>query len=73
LEVKMTRKDFEIIAGIIQGLTLNPATMTLLGKEKLREEVAKEFAVGLAKTNPNFNAERFVLACDKAPCGIRVA
>lgn len=51
----MTRKDFELIADRIGGMTyLN---------ETDRATVAHDFAEILATTNPRFNRETFLKAC----------
>lgn len=53
----MTRKDFELIAGVIsnsQGLTRGGVMDTL----------AERLADALATTNPNFDRARFLKACE---------
>ena len=55
----MTRKDFELIAGVI-------ASMPEPGPDDYREfkgKLALRFAEVLKGTNPRFKAERFVRAC----------
>lgn len=49
----MTRKDFNLIAGVIERSNLDLES---------KEGLAKDFARELAGTNPNFNPERFVSA-----------
>lgn len=47
----MTRKDYELIAGVIDGLGLDRATTDL---------VADTMAAALATTNPRFDRGRFI-------------
>lgn len=49
----MTRKDFELIAGV-----LNKADD--VADQQTIEALAEMFADVLAKTNPNFNRQRFI-------------
>ena len=49
----MTRKDYELIAGILSSLDDIVDEYTLEG-------IAEAFANALEDTNPNFNAERFI-------------
>jgi len=54
----MTRRDFNLIAGVIRQL---PAQVS-------RDALARAFAAELPATNPNFNLGRFLDACEpKAP------
>lgn len=52
----MTRKDFELIAGVLK----DNRTMTL--DDGLFDFLAKKFAFALATTNPGFNRDRFLRA-----------
>lgn len=56
----MTRKDFEMIAGVIRrvGTGDHPEDWTAC-----KGRIALELAETLKSTNPRFNAERFVRAC----------
>jgi hypothetical protein len=54
--VKMERRHFEVIAGIIKGLD-----------RETRHFAAPHFAEELAATNPNFDADRFLAACGVEP------
>lgn len=56
----MSRKDYELIARIIDELPT--------GDEVDRLIIAKEFAWALAHENPRFDRERFLKAC-----GVEVA
>ncbi|MGH2619837.1 MAG: hypothetical protein ACRDHG_04620 [Anaerolineales bacterium] len=49
----MSRKDFELIAGVVRGLD-----------NIIRDHVAAEFARVLGRTNPRFDADRFLKACE---------
>lgn len=51
----MTRKDFELIATTIKALKVS---------KKARASIAQEFAQALATTNPRFDLDRFVKACE---------
>ena len=46
----MTRRDFELIAGVLRETNATP-------------EQAQAFASALAATNPRFDRERFLSAC----------
>jgi len=50
----MTRRDFNLIAGVIRQL---PSPVS-------RDALARAFAVALPATNPNFNWDRFLSACE---------
>jgi hypothetical protein len=52
----MTKRHFNLIATIIRDLPFPPKTI---------RAVAWAFAKGLKGTNPAFNAERFIPACEK--------
>jgi hypothetical protein len=53
----MQRRHFEVIAETIKGLRHEPAA-----DQPTVEMVAREFARALARTNPRFDADRFVEA-----------
>jgi hypothetical protein len=54
----MTRKDYELIAGVLKNyLRIDYGVQCVL------EELAEEFADVLATTNPLFNREKFLIAC----------
>lgn len=53
----MTRKDFELIAGVIKGQR-KPHNDT-----ETIEELAREMADALADTNDRFNRDTFLKAC----------
>lgn len=52
----MTRKDFVLIANIINHLNF---------KDENKELIAKEFADNLKATNAAFDKQRFIEACMK--------
>jgi hypothetical protein len=57
----MTRKDFELIAGVISQLS---ADFNNGGEDTVSLSiVAKELASALAGTNERFNRETFLTAC----------
>lgn len=59
----MTKKDYELIAGIISNSIY---TATKFKEEQGRgwvEHIALEFAESLATTNPRFNRDLFLKAC----------
>jgi len=53
----MTRKDFQLIATVLKSHSDSPMNRCVI------EQLALTFATELAKTNPNFNQQRFVKAC----------
>lgn len=57
----MTKKHYELIAKTIAHLRFGLGNV---GDEALRERVALEFAKALANTNPQFDPDRFVSACE---------
>lgn len=58
---KMTRKDFELIAGVISDLM---ADFNNCGSDAVSLSiVAEELADALARTNDRFNRETFLKAC----------
>ena len=63
----MTRKDYELIATILDGQTIvAPSTMAQACREQ-RDTYARAFADALARENPRFDRERFLAACGVAP------
>lgn len=52
----MTRKDFELIAGIVKEMTAQDYPQD-------RKDKAELFAQALAGTNDRFNRETFLKAC----------
>lgn len=54
----MTRKDFELIAGVIRDLHRDGIVT-----EEQRQVIASTFAVELPFTNDGFLAPRFMKAC----------
>jgi hypothetical protein len=60
----MTKKDYELIAGILKGAQNYEATFNDNEKgAKAIEAVTHTFAVILATTNPRFNEDLFLKAC----------
>ncbi len=57
-ENNMTRKDFQLIADVLSATRTSPANRMVV------KELAVTFASELAKTNPRFNKQRFVEACN---------
>lgn len=71
----MTRKDYELIARILDGqaifcppenVTGNDKTMFMLGAADQKALYVRAFANTLAKDNPRFDRERFLKACGVA-------
>ena len=56
----MTRKDFQLIADVLKASSTSPVNRMVIN------ELAVTFASELAKTNPRFNKELFIKACQKA-------
>lgn len=52
----MTKKDYELIAGVIRSIGVN-------GIESDRVDMAQAFARALEDTNPRFDRDRFLAAC----------
>ena len=58
----MTRKDFCLIADVIKEL---PSFECTQDNDVVRHSVIVErFACALASTNPRFNRQRFIAACN---------
>ena len=53
----MTRKDFQLIADVLKASSTTPMNRCVV------KDIALSFASELQKTNPRFNAKRFVEAC----------
>jgi len=53
----MSKKDFQLIANVLKAHSDSPVNSGVI------KELALSFASELAKTNPRFNAQRFVKAC----------
>ena len=56
----MTRKDFQLIADVLR------AHQDGGRNDRVVRGLAMSFAIELAKTNPRFNKELFIKACQKA-------
>jgi len=54
----MTRKDFQLIADTLRGIGNDVC------RAEQRDQIAKAFARALKDTNPSFNRNRFLAACD---------
>ena len=62
----MTKKDFELIAGILdRQLIVAPSQMAQACREQ-RDTYARAFADALARENPRFDRARFLAACGVA-------
>ena len=60
----MTRKDFQLIAETVRGLDTFSYQYNGCDMPSARWQAANDFADKLASTNPNFDRERFLSACD---------
>lgn len=67
--MKMQRQHFEAIARIIAEELPHAfdSPQWTLSNSTYRDQVARSFADVLKTTNPNFDFERFMLACDVEP------
>ena len=66
LTTKMTRQHFELIASVLnKNITDTDPKVTEVRYSgvTLSTGIAKQFAYVLAKTNPQFDAKRFLEAC----------
>lgn len=62
----MTKKDYELIATILDGQTIvAPSQMAAACREQ-RDTYARAFADALKRENPRFDRERFLRACGVA-------
>jgi hypothetical protein len=59
----VTRKDFVLIAGVIEAL----------GPSSYRAKMAEAFALRLRSTNPRFDTARFLVACGVHASSARVS
>lgn len=59
----MTRKDFELIAGVIKDANYTASKFQDTRGVGMLTHVALELADVLAGTNPAFDRERFLVAC----------
>jgi hypothetical protein len=57
----MTRKDFTLIADVLNAHHNQPGPVPVFTVQAIAVSLASE----LAKTNPRFNKERFINACLK--------
>ena len=62
----MTRRDFELIAAVVRETELTAGNADYGDCEVARGQVARAFAERLASTNPRFDRERFLSACEQA-------
>jgi hypothetical protein len=58
----MTRKDFELIARVLDSSAQSTAINPFTGKN-IYVELAEDFAKALQEANPRFNRELFLKAC----------
>ena len=56
----MTRKDFQLIADVLRS----HIELAAPDSKGLVRAIALDFAQELQKTNPRFNVQRFVKACE---------
>jgi len=56
----MTRKDFQLIADVLRS----HIELVAPDSKGLVRAIALDFAQELQKTNPRFNVQRFVKACE---------
>jgi hypothetical protein len=62
--MSMTRKDFELIAAAIRDATADALRAYGSSGKAGAEKVARLMATTLKQTNPRFDKERFLAACD---------
>lgn len=60
----MTKKDFELIANVINGLSVSTDNNKVLSEGHFLN-IVDAFAIALKRTNPRFNESRFETACKK--------
>ncbi len=58
---KMTKMHFQLIADVVKWF--DPE---LADAERIRMRLAIDFANALARTNPQFNKDKFIEACTRA-------
>lgn len=61
----MTRRDFELIASVVRETELTAGNASYPDCEVARGQLARAFAAELAATNPRFDRERFLRACER--------
>jgi hypothetical protein len=59
----MTKKDYELIAGIISDLVAQKKDAGAFSHNPELKTVAEDFAHALQDTNPRFDRARFLTAC----------
>ena len=60
----MTKKDFEMIASVLNGSRLVMVEGDYMrGYEKAIKDISDTFATALAAMNPRFDRARFLAAC----------
>ena len=60
----MTKKDYELIADILQDCEKDFAPSMVYGQIKVsKRNIAYQFARKLSLNNPRFNREKFLTAC----------
>lgn len=59
----MTRKDFELIAGVIKALRQDQRDRGAFAHNPDLKEVAEWFALTLQEENPRFDRDKFLTAC----------
>lgn len=59
----MTRKDFELIAGVIKALKQDQRDRGAFAHNPDLKEVAEWFALTLQEENPRFDRDKFLTAC----------
>ena len=58
----MTKKDFELIAGVLKALRLDKVEHDQMSVQQLKYVIVDDFAKALAKTNPRFDWKKFIEA-----------
>ena len=64
----MTRKDYELIAETINntfGGMVSPTQELRWREREVKDALVSEFARALRTTNPRFDGQRFIDACNK--------
>jgi hypothetical protein len=61
----MTKKDYELIAGVLNGLSKEWKTINQLDEktERVIEHTARRLSMALESTNERFDSARFLTAC----------
>ena len=60
----MTRKDYVLIAGIIKDANYAASKFKDAAGSSMLYHVASELSDALAKDNPRFDRNRFLIACE---------